>query len=50
MQYIMLAHCVAYDYINGYEDGTFGPGRTLTRAEVATILYRYYNHQSGVGY
>lgn len=27
-------------YVSGYPDGTFGPGRTLTRAELATILQR----------
>ena len=50
MQYVMLAHCFIYGYIEGYQDNTFGPGRTLTRAEVATILYRYYYHENGAGY
>ena len=25
--------------INGYPDGTFGPGKTLTRAEISKIIY-----------
>lgn len=37
----MLSHCVARNYIQGYEDYTFKPNKTLTRAEVATILSRY---------
>lgn len=31
----------AYGVINGYEDGTFGPDNTITRAEFATIVIRY---------
>ena len=27
-------------FINGYSDGTFGPSKTLTRAEITTILTR----------
>lgn len=27
--------------IKGYPDGTFGPDKTMTRAECATIIYRY---------
>ena len=37
----MLSHCAAKGLIAGYEDYTFKPDRTLTRAEVATILSRY---------
>ncbi len=47
-QYVMLSHCVSYGYITGYDDGSFKPDKTLTRAEVATILYRYYNHSNEV--
>ena len=36
--YAMLSHCVAKGYITGYNDATFKPYKTLTRAEVATIL------------
>ena len=39
--YAMLSHCVASGYITGYNDATFKPYKTLTRAEVATILYRF---------
>lgn len=28
-------------FMNGFTDGTFGPGKTITRAEVAVILLRY---------
>ena len=28
-------------FINGYEDGTFKPEKTMTRAEVATIIFRF---------
>ena len=27
--------------VSGYEDGTFGPGRTLTREQLASILWNY---------
>ena len=40
-QKAMLKHCVSRGFIEGYEDSTFKPERTLTRAEVATILTRY---------
>ena len=32
-----------YGWVNGYEDGTFRPGSTITRAETATIV----NHMLG---
>lgn len=41
--FALLSHCVAKGYIEGYKDATFKPYKTLTRAEVATILYRYLN-------
>ncbi len=35
---------VAYNkYMIGYEDGTFAPGQSATRAEVATVIYRLMN-------
>ncbi|MBR3280439.1 MAG: S-layer homology domain-containing protein [Clostridia bacterium] len=40
-QLAMLSHCVAKGLIAGYEDYTFRPLKTLTRAEVATILSRF---------
>ena len=30
----------AFGVINGYEDGTFGPDKDVTRAEFATMLMR----------
>ena len=32
---------VALNVINGYEDGSFKPNGTITRAEIAVILDRY---------
>ena len=34
-----VKHLSGAGIINGYEDGTFGPQRTLTRAEAARIIY-----------
>lgn len=31
--------------ISGYEDGTFGPNRGITRAELAVIIYKAFNLQ-----
>ena len=31
---------VALDIIEGYEDGTFRPDRSLSRAELSTIVWR----------
>ena len=39
--YALLAHSVGKGYITGYEDQTFRPNKTLSRAEVATILSRF---------
>ena len=36
----MLSGC---GIISGYEDGSFGPQKELTRAEAATVLARYLN-------
>ncbi|MBR3280435.1 MAG: S-layer homology domain-containing protein [Clostridia bacterium] len=33
--------------IKGYEDGTFRPDNSLTRAEVATVIYRFINLGKG---
>ena len=35
-------------YIYGYEDGTFGPEKNITRAEVAVIFYRLTDESHGV--
>lgn len=37
----LLTHCVAKGYINGYEDDSFRPSNTLTRAEAAKVIYTY---------
>ena len=34
--------------INGYPDGTFGPNRTITRAEIAQIVYKAFGLNKGV--
>ena len=31
---------VGYQIINGYDDNTFKPGTTITRAELAEMLYK----------
>ena len=36
-----LNHTVASGLITGYPDNTFGPDRNMTRAEAATVIYRY---------
>ena len=38
----------AYDaeILNGYPDGSFGPNKTLTRAEAATAVYRFVSQQT----
>lgn len=33
-------------YLSGYEDGTFGPEKDITRAETAMIFYRLLNDQN----
>ena len=38
---MLLRHAVSRGFITGYEDGSFGPDRTMTRAEAATIIYRF---------
>ena len=40
---------VAAGIINGYPDGTFGPNRTMTRAECATIMIRVMKILEGEG-
>jgi hypothetical protein len=32
-------------YMNGYEDGTFKPNQSITRAEVITVLNRVFKRQ-----
>ena len=38
--YAPVVGAVAYGWIGGYPDGTFGPERTITRAEAAAIVDR----------
>ena len=33
----------AIGIVNGYTDGSFGPNNNMTRAEVATVIYRFNN-------
>ena len=37
-----LSHAVARGLIKGYEDNTFKPEQTMTRAEAATMIFRFY--------
>ena len=39
------AWAAANGIVNGYEDGEFRPGQTVTRQEMAAILYRYAQYQ-----
>ena len=36
----LLRHAVGRGLIKGYDDGTFKPDKTMTRAEAATMIYR----------
>ena len=38
-----LSHAVKEGYLNGYPDGTFGPDKEMTRAEAATVIFRFTN-------
>ena len=36
--------------MTGYEDGTFGVNHTMTRAELAVVLWRYYEPEAAAAY
>ena len=40
-----LRHAVSEEYLNGYPDGSFGPENNMTRAEAATVIYRFINKE-----
>ena len=44
---IALSNVSKIGLIKGYDDGTFKPNNNLTRAEVATIIYRFSNVKVG---
>ncbi|MCD8066339.1 MAG: S-layer homology domain-containing protein [Oscillospiraceae bacterium] len=35
-----VSYCYATGLLSGYDDGSFGPNDTLTRAEACTVIYR----------
>ncbi len=41
-----IAKACEYGYINGYEDGTFRPDKTITRAEAIAIMSRVFGFAS----
>lgn len=41
-----LTHSVSEGYLNGYPDGSFGPDNNMTRAESATVIWRYTNKEA----
>ncbi|MBP3359631.1 MAG: S-layer homology domain-containing protein [Clostridia bacterium] len=51
---VSVSSMAAAGFINGYENGTFGPGKPITRAEFATIASRFFNasdaDKSGIPY
>lgn len=44
-----IGKCFVKGYISGYEDGTFKPDNTITRAEFAVILGKYLGMAGGHG-
>lgn len=42
-----LSHAVKTGLIKGYEDNTFKPENTMTRAEAATMIFRLYGRKAG---
>lgn len=44
-----VAFCYIHDYIKGYDNGTFNPTGSITRAEFATILVRVFGFDDVIG-
>ena len=42
--------CAAHGLFAGYPDGTFGVGRSMGRAELATVLWRHFEPEEAAGY
>ena len=42
--------CAAHGLFAGYPDGTFGVGRSMDRAELATVLWRHFEPEEAAGY
>ena len=38
---VYIKYVASLGLLNGYPDGTFGPNKTMTRAEVATVISRF---------
>lgn len=43
---IYIKYIASLGLVNGYPDGTFGPDKTMTRAEVATVIDRFLSKKS----
>lgn len=41
-----LTHSISQGYLNGYPDGSFGPDNEMTRAEAATVIWRFTNKEA----
>ena len=44
-----IDYIVLNRYVNGYPDGSFGPNRTMTRAECATVIFRFLDTKDLMG-
>lgn len=48
--YDAVMWAASYGYVEGYGDGRFGPFDTLTRAQAAMILWRYFSPDEAASY
>ena len=48
--YSYVVNSIQYGWIEGYGDGTFRPGRLITRAEVTTIVNRMLDRQADMAF